>query len=56
MKRVGDEDPAEVMRGAAQRALSMPRAAPPLILRFSEPKRRWNSAGDGGSHVRSSES
>ena len=40
----------------ASAALSMSRAAPPLILRFSEPNRRWNSAGDGGSHARSSES
>ena len=64
---VGDEHPAEVVRGEVQRAavggsvspvrasaaVSMSRMVAALMARFSAPKRRWNSSGAGGSQRRS---
>ena len=47
---------AAVSPAAANAASSMSRTDPALILRCSEPYRRWNSTGAGGSQVRSWES
>ena len=65
--RVGDEHPAEVMRGVVQRgaaggsvrpvraraAASILRTVRSGMARFSAPMRRWNSSGAGGSQRRS---